>query len=143
MNVKKIKRVLDEELDYDNTRMLYLYEGKPFTGVSFDPYDDGEGVEYESTFLDGMHHGYDRRWYKPGVLAYDRPFFYNMGHGIAREWHSNGQLILGSEAEYGVCLWKKKWNKKGELFEEYKLEEGTTNHDLLLHFREKYKGFKP
>lgn len=137
-----VERIDEEHLDF-NEDHLTCYKGKPFTGVGYVSFENDLGLEYETNYQDGHEHGLKRKWFSPGKLEYEAGMFRGMGHGRQKTWHPNGQLKEDALVEYGIVLKGKIWDEKGNLIEENELEEGSTNHDLLLHLRNLYKDFKP
>lgn len=137
-----VERIDEEHLDF-NEDHLTCYKGKPFTGVGYVSFENDLGLEFETSYQDGHEHGLKRKWYSQSKLEYELHMLRGMGHGIQKFWHPNAQLKELINAEYGITLNRKTWDEKGILIDQFELQEGTTNHRLLIRFRELYKDLKP
>ena len=86
-------RVLYDELTERGTddKPTMYFEGKPFTGVAFDIWEDGQ-LHYEVTYKDGYLDGLGQNWYKNGQLQYEGTFKDGKKDGLHQEWYENGQL---------------------------------------------------
>ena len=137
------KRLLIDEL-YErdvSQQEMYFYQGRLFTGVAFDVYDNGE-VKWEGNYKKGMLHGEYKEWcYRDPNLVSTLGYFkrissgdwYHMmdpnyeteiaygnapnkfKHGIWKTWHCSNDNILLLEEEYenGEIISKKCWDKEG------------------------------
>jgi hypothetical protein len=68
---------------------LYYFEGKLFTGLAVDKYENGQ-KKYEATLKDGKEHGLWTEWYENGQKEEERTYKDGKLHGLTR-WHENGQ----------------------------------------------------
>ncbi|WP_020408405.1 toxin-antitoxin system YwqK family antitoxin [Hahella ganghwensis] len=121
---------VDEEL-FDSDGDLTTYKGSPFTGVGFDPFPDGEGIEYETEYKDGLPNGLARKWYSLGRLAFEVECKNGLTHGKETYWYENGNMKSESFFEYGIKTSSRSWSESGELIEEFSIDVGSTNYKLL------------
>lgn len=122
-------RVNEELLDADGD--LVIFNEKPFTGTGFDPFPDGGGVEYETTYKNGLPHGFKRRWYTASKLCYEVACYNGLKHGDETHWYPNGSMKLRAIYEYGIKVASKSWNQEGQLESEFMLSPDSTNFALL------------
>ena len=102
------------------------FEGKPFTGVAFDVYSNGE-LRYEKGYKDSKRNGLSRSWYEEnGQLEYEINHKDGELDGLYRNWYENGQLDFEYNykdgKEDGLC---KGWYENGELSYEYNYKDGV------------------
>jgi len=116
-------RVLIDELTRKG-EVLY-FEGKPFNGVSFNVYDDGQ-LKDEYTYKDGEIDGLVQVWYENGQLRYEWNFKDDELNGLYQSWYENGQL--SSKANFkddelnGLC---QTWYENGQLEYERNYKDGV------------------
>ncbi|RUT05127.1 hypothetical protein DSM106972_039480 [Dulcicalothrix desertica PCC 7102] len=72
-----------------------------------------------------------REWYTNGQLHYE--YYYESGalDGLCKEWYESGQLKIECLYKHGIIVSKKEWAEDGKLIEEYQLNEGDKNFQLL------------
>tara|TARA_B110000503_G_C6747768_1_gene250313 strand:- start:63 stop:443 length:381 start_codon:yes stop_codon:yes gene_type:complete len=82
-------RVIVDELTKKGD--VSYFEGKPFTGVVFDVYEDGQ-LMYETIYKDGKRDGLAKGWYDNGQL--EVMYNYKDGDidGLYKRYYYNGQL---------------------------------------------------
>ncbi|UOD29384.1 hypothetical protein INH39_28925 [Massilia violaceinigra] len=127
---------IDEDL-LDCEDEVVLYNGKPFSGVGFDPFSDGSGVEYETEYVDGLTHGMNRKWYKNGKLAYEVHYSYGIKHGKEMRWFDSGVVKLTAYFEYGVEVESTTWNEAGAIVEHFEISPDLPNFVILQDRRKK------
>ncbi|HYF36956.1 MAG TPA: hypothetical protein VD994_16785 [Prosthecobacter sp.] len=71
---------------------IYLWEGKPFTGVAKDQHPDGK-PKGEYPFKEGKLHGVVREWWDNGQLSTETNFDDGQRHGLNRYWSKAGNLM--------------------------------------------------
>ena len=125
---------VSEEL-FESDGDLTLFNGEPFTGIGFDPFPNGDGVEYETEYKNGFPHGASRKWYSSGLLAYETECKKGATHGREVYWYPDGSLKSEAYYEFGIKLSLKAWNENGELIEKFKIDPESTNYALLEKFR--------
>ncbi|GLR69182.1 toxin-antitoxin system YwqK family antitoxin [Agaribacter marinus] len=121
-------RVAEDQIDVTD-EMVYLYESKPFTGISYELDDDV--LISEISYKEGSLHGASKSWYSDGT-PYTEEYYVDGGlHGMKIEWFKNG--LKKSEAcyEYGIVVKKNDWNSTGDLIKEYVLRETDPGYELL------------
>jgi antitoxin component YwqK of YwqJK toxin-antitoxin module len=113
-------RVPEKEIEYPGDGLYYL-NGLPFTGTMV--FLSGTGQERgESEYKNGLRWGLTKDIYPDGSPMVEATYFKGALHGRAREWHRGGQLAEDGEYEYGIALWKKRWNEAGLLEHDYKID---------------------
>jgi len=118
-----------------NDDLIYLYEGKPFTGVGCEYWPDGR-LRSEITYVDGMEDGWSRDWYENGVLMSETQYRRGCAVGANREWQENGRLKLEERIEHGFLVESKEWNENGQLVNEYDIRNDNSNFPLLQQARQ-------
>jgi len=53
----------------ENDKMAF-YQGKPFTGIAYDVYSEGQ-LKFEGTYKDGKEDGLFQEWYENGQLRFE------------------------------------------------------------------------
>lgn len=115
----------------------YLYQGKPFTGIRFGLYPDGN-VKCEEEFRHGLQWGLSRDWYRSGTLRREVTLFQGGLQGIERAWFEDGRLQEEREGEYGILLRERIWDQDDNLVKEYELKPSDPAHDSLRMLKEAF-----
>ena len=102
--------------------------GKPFTGLTYETYPNGNLVYY-CYYKNGFSDGDFIEFYNDGKVKSMQYMQRGRTFGIEKNWYNNGILKSESRYEYGVCLTLKEWDEKGNLIKE-KLE--PTEDDIKL-----------
>ena len=127
---KRRNAIASSELTVDKGK-IHHYQGKPFTGVAVSHWPEG-GLHQEQAFSkgekDGMHRVYD----SSARLLEETPYRANAVDGISWTWHDNGQMACELFAMLGVPLFRRKWDDRGDLREEYKLDENNWRYARVL-----------
>ncbi len=98
----------------------YRYEGEAFTGIEYYVYK-GRIIE-EQSYFEGMRWGFSRSWRDNNTLR-DEYFWKLEGpYGICTKYYLDGQLKQQSLHDGRIVIWRKKYNKQGELIEDFNLE---------------------
>ena len=74
-----------------NDKPTMYFEGKLFTGVGFDVYDNGDLV-WEANYEDGKLDGLYQSWYDNGQLFFEVNYKDGYEDGLAQYWYSDGGL---------------------------------------------------
>jgi antitoxin component YwqK of YwqJK toxin-antitoxin module len=130
------KRVLEESLEYGDDG-FYRHEGELFTGTAFALSDEG-WIETESEYREGVLWGTSRGWFGPDRLAYEHRNISGLQGGVGREWHENGRLAAEELYEHGIRLRGKRWDREGNLIEDYHLQETDPDFRTLQIYRDAY-----
>ena len=110
-----IQRVHIDDIDAYADGDMFHYESKPFTGIEYGHYDNGQ-LEREVYFLEGLQHGLKRLWYPNGQLKSEALIIRGCGTlGESKEWHENGQLKTRELRHYGRALEVEEYDEAGEL----------------------------
>jgi antitoxin component YwqK of YwqJK toxin-antitoxin module len=76
-----------------------FYQGKPFTGIAYDVYSEGQ-LKVEVEIKDGKPDGLGQEWYDNGQLHLE----INFKDGLVQEWDENGQLLREETYKDGVRI---------------------------------------
>lgn len=109
---------------------LYVMNGQPFTGIAYEPNDDGVIIS-EIEFRNGVQAGITRGFFPTGVMKRESEYEYNTLHGFAREWNEEGVLESECEYERGICLRRRMLDSTGQLTLYYELQEGDPQFATL------------
>lgn len=112
--------------------------GKPFTGLAYEKYDNGE-LNYFSFYEDGMAHGLQREFYSNGHLKTEEYMKYGQLHGESKSWYENGNIRSVTMYEHSIALEKREWDSSGNLILEIKLERTDDHYTILESRRETHK----
>ncbi|MCA9070353.1 MAG: hypothetical protein KDA84_15580 [Planctomycetaceae bacterium] len=131
------KRVSSKELDYGSDGLYYL-DDQPFTGIiEYRP--ESGWLEAEEEYKNGLQWGLSRKWHRKGVLEWEAECAFGARHGLCREWDEAGHLIAEDHYEFGVRVHGKQWDSKGNLTEEFEIQESDPGFELLQAFRTAYE----
>ncbi|AFZ11583.1 hypothetical protein Cri9333_0640 [Crinalium epipsammum PCC 9333] len=114
-------RIHDDKVDA-NAMCQYIYEGKPFQGITYKVALDGKIVD-EAAYFYGLKWVLFRGWYPNGQLEYDRPMRNGGDEGLGKIWYPNGVLQKEFFSEFGVRIWTKEWDESGKLIKDWILPE--------------------
>ena len=105
-----------DQLTLDPDSGLRIYRNRAFTGIA-QTKDASDRVVAIEQFYEGRRHGFVRRWFADGSLAYQSSYKHGLRHGTAQSWWSNGGRRSHTEYKndqaHGVAL---RWYKTGELY---------------------------
>ncbi len=98
---------------------LWYFEGKPFTGITVEKYENGQ-KRGERTYKDGKVHGLYTFWYENGQKK-EREYTLRFGklHGLYTRWYRNGQKNWERTHKDGELISEKEWDEDGNLTREY------------------------
>lgn len=86
--VEKEKVVLQEDLKQSGED--FLFEGKPFSGISADFYKNGK-KKYERHYKHGKKEGRWTSWYENGKKKVEKDFKRGMEEGLWTDWSEDGK----------------------------------------------------
>lgn len=115
---KELPRVLDEDLEYEDD--LRLLNGKPFTGIGYQKYPNGQ-LELEVNYREGLPDGLQREWFANGQLKRKSHAIRGLGTSKMTTWYENGQVQSIALYDVGVKIEYKEWSEDGELLKDEKL----------------------
>ncbi|MYS24960.1 hypothetical protein GA0115240_172015 [Streptomyces sp. DvalAA-14] len=106
---------LDAELDQSVT-----YQGRLFTGETYEENPRTRVVVAETTYRDGLEDGPTRGWYPDGEIEFEGTVERGLPKGVWRSWHRNGRLAEEKEfgGRQGGVVALRRWSEDGELVEE-------------------------
>ena len=130
-------RIPREELEYSDDDGIYCHNGAPAEGTVFRKDSTGRLIN-EQEYRAGLPWGPGRSWLPSGNLASESQWNAGVFHGLQRKWAENGSLILEEFDEFGVCLWRKRWNEVGNSIEGYMLRRIDPNYRTLAMMRTQY-----
>lgn len=98
-------------------------EGKPFTGVAFDVYYNGD-LAWEGNYEAGKLDGLRKEWHENGQLQFEDN--YKEGDLIlSKSYRSNGQLEYEGYYKDGEPVSSKDYNSNGEVIYEYNFKDSA------------------
>lgn len=103
--------------EYCSDRMLDNPEdesGKPFTGITYELFPNGD-LNYYSYYVDGFSHGIYLKFYTGGNIKSKQHIKYGVVNGIEETWFDNGQKKSIAKYDNGICLNLKEWNIDNEM----------------------------
>ena len=80
------------------------YQGKLFTGVAFQDYENGKKMG-EYSYKNGKYHGLYKVWYKNGQLEQEDNYKDGQLDRICRLWHENGKLFREKFYDNGTLIY--------------------------------------
>ena len=92
----------DENLAYTETNDIpfVTYEGKPFTGVVYDTFPNGQ-IGAETHWKKGEIDGLVQRWFENGQLREQESYLNGERNGLYTRWDINGLLTHKSNWKDG------------------------------------------
>jgi MORN repeat variant len=85
-------------------------------------YDHGS-LRAESTLIDGVPHGVNRRWHPNGVLAEEIPLDHGIIDGTVKQWNERGELLGSCVITKGTGV-HRTWHQNGRLWSEVTMIDG-------------------
>jgi antitoxin component YwqK of YwqJK toxin-antitoxin module len=117
-----LKRVLAPiEFSSQYSYSAYRYEGESFTGIEYRVDKEGRIIE-EQSYFEGMRWGFSRSWRDNHTLRDEYCWKYDGTNGNGRKFYLDGRLKEQSFREGSILIRRKRWNKDGELIEDFNLE---------------------
>lgn len=114
--------------EYCSDRMLNREGGIPFSGLTYELYDNGN-MSYYSYYVDGFADGDFVEFYKDGSVC----SFNKMKRGQvieSIEWYHDGKIKEEGIYSFGICISNKKWDEQGNLT--YEKVSPTEKEKLLI-----------
>ena len=104
----------DRVLKDDLTRKgeVVFFESKPFTGVAFDIWRNGQ-LAYEGNYINGKQDGLAQYWFRNGLLQKEGNYKDGEMNGLAQYWYDNGQLQSEVNFKNGEKESQINYNKDG------------------------------
>ncbi|MBU3157933.1 hypothetical protein LL037_14755 [Clostridium estertheticum] len=106
--------------EYCSDRILDKPEeegGKPFTGLAYELYNNGQLIYY-CFYKDGFECGEYVEFHENGNIESKQYMKYGQIRGKEELWFEDGKLKSISEYEFGICLTLKEWDYDGKLVKE-------------------------
>lgn len=105
MDTLKVKEQDLEFIDIDGGGIpIYHYQGKPFTGILLEYYDDILYREIE--YLNGYQEGVERVFYENGKIKNEFHLKDNLLHGVCKSWDEKGNLTTEGIWENEILIKK-------------------------------------
>ena len=104
-------RIKEEDLEFVNIDgggiPIYNYQGKPFTGILLEYYDDilYREIEYIHGYQDGIEISYN----ESGQIEYKYYLKNNKLHGVCKNWDEQGNLTSESVWEERQLVKRKEY----------------------------------
>ena len=102
-----------EELEYRGGVLYLQGSDAPYTGKSFDLYENGQ-KSAEWNYKDGKEDGLQTTWYENGQKEMEGNWKDGKEDGLGVEWYENGQKAAEENIKDGKLISGKYWNSKGE-----------------------------
>ncbi|MBB3210728.1 antitoxin component YwqK of YwqJK toxin-antitoxin module [Rhodopirellula rubra] len=103
---------------YYNAAHSYEYDGKLYSGVAEEQFDDGK-LRCRFRFHNGQQHGDAEEYYRTGAKRSVTPYVNGAVHGRTIEWHENGRIHIERDNEYGIMMQSREFDESGTLVNEY------------------------
>lgn len=100
-----------------------LWQGKYFSGISFEEHPATGAVIVVVGHRFGKLHGAWRAWDIAGRPTEEQYYEKGGGHGPLRRWYPNGQLAESLYSEHSIDTRTTRWDENGRLVEERYLLE--------------------
>ncbi len=113
-------------------------EGKPFSGVAYELYSNGN-LAYYRFYKNGLSHGAYRSFYENGSIKCQQMMAYGFVAGKMECFYENGNTKSLSYNELGIRLSCKEWDENGNLIVDKELNPDDSNYKILLMRREDFK----
>lgn len=123
MNAEGV-RIEDSDPNWDWDEDLLVFQGVPFSGVTFRNYPNGS-CEFEFTYLDGFRDGPQREFFENEEVKEEWIAQRGAAIGEVRKWHENGQLKSLGNYEFGVELSYDEWDATGKLVESRRIDKDS------------------
>lgn len=88
------------KLDETYNHMYYSERSKPYTGVCFSSFPNGNPKQ-EKSYTDGKVNGVVREWHINGTLKEEKHFKMNLQHGSFVLWDESGRVVYHADYEKG------------------------------------------
>jgi antitoxin component YwqK of YwqJK toxin-antitoxin module len=122
-----LKRIL-EPIEYSS-----LYKGEAFTGIGYHV-DKDKKIISEQSYFEGMRWGFSRKWRDNNTLKEEYSWRYDGPNGNCKKYYLDGQLKEDFFADHGIVVLRKKWNKEGDLIEDFNLKN-SPQHETYNSWR--------
>jgi len=100
--------------DFQKKDKIYLLEGKPFSGMCYEKYDNGK-IGLKGQMKNGMKEGVWTWWYSTGQKKRETTYIDNKKEGMTYYWHQNGQkakeLMFKNDKNIDQKLWDEGGNR--------------------------------
>lgn len=110
-----------EELDYvvdsRSDGCVYLFQGKPFTGVAVEHFKTG-AIRCTIQFRDGLENGNAKEYYRSGALLSSSTYTCGRVVGRVTEWFESGAIKKQEEFSKTSRLWSRVYDETGQIIEE-------------------------
>lgn len=123
-----MNRVDIDDLTIDN---LAWHDGSLFSGTSVETWPDGT-LRSEQDFENGMKSGHYREYDRKGQLIAEVPYRTGVLHGLERHFFEDGQPASETYGQYGIVLWRKAWDERGKLIDEFEIDKNGYQYQRYL-----------
>jgi antitoxin component YwqK of YwqJK toxin-antitoxin module len=119
-----------EEIEYEPSKAIVVYNDKPITGVIYENHPEG-WLWSERYCVEGYYTGPSFGYFSNGKLREEAYMLFNGAHGLQREWNDKGQLIRVGYCLTAVRIFERTFDNNGKLIKEFILSEDSFNYELL------------
>ena len=88
--------------------------GKPFTGLAYELYDNGN-IAYYCYYKNGFKEGYYIKFHHNGQMKSTYYMINGQTRGIRKIWYESEELKYEGDFKFGVCLTNTEWDKQGNI----------------------------
>ncbi|MCY8498305.1 toxin-antitoxin system YwqK family antitoxin [Bacillus atrophaeus] len=109
--------------------------GKPFSGLAYELYSNGN-IIYFTQYKDGLAHGLTREFFENGNKKSDKNYRYGQLQGVSINWFEDGKKKSEQHYEHSILISEKKWDERGILKHQYKIDKNSPHFEILETRRE-------
>jgi len=108
------ERVHIDDTQKDEEAKMLFYQGKPFTGIVYDVYSEGQ-LKFERTYKEGLC-VFTQNWFENGQISSQVTYKDKKLNGLWQAWWMNGRLAYQLTSKDGKKdgLYQE-WDKNGQL----------------------------
>ena len=118
------KTVLYSELNIDFKENVYYFKSKPYTGIVYTFYQNGQ-IKSSRDFKDGKYHGLTKSFFENGQQYTEINRKEGKRDGLSKQWYPNGQLRYEEYYNDGIRTGSiKEWYVNGQLKYEVNFKDG-------------------
>jgi len=123
-NSTEISTIHTDSLTLIPAKGLIFYQDKPFSGTALTYNELGKTV-VSIDYLNGIKHGWHKKWFDDGTLSFEANYRDGKRHGITKSWWKNGNIRSESNFVNGIAQGvQMQWYQSGVKFKRINLKDG-------------------